>query len=141
VIYIPTSKQTSGVWGNRFADEVRIAVEGLDRFFPNKLSTKTRVAGSPAVSAQGAVDEASGLIVRDMMAFLKFFDVDLPDEHPENFYLEREWRKFANLGLAPSLRVVVAPAEYHDRLRQIVDSSKMRGFLITGPVSYIAIPD
>lgn len=58
VIYIPTSKKTFGVWGNRFAHEVRTVVEGLERFFPDKLSTKTRVAGSPAVDAQDAVDEA-----------------------------------------------------------------------------------
>lgn len=141
VIYIPTSKKTFGGWGNRFADEVRTVVEGLERFFPDKLSTRARVAGSPAVDAQDAVDEASGLIVRDMMAFLKFFDVDLPDDHPENFYLEREWRKFASLGLAPSLRVVVTPAEYHEPLKQLVDSAKMRGFSITGPVNYISIPD
>lgn len=142
VVYIPYSEKAHGNWGNRFAGEVRTVLDGLDRFFPDSPSSKSRIAGSPAVDAQDAVDEASGLIARDLQAFLKFWNVDHPDDHPENFYMEREWRKFGNLGLAPCLREIVAPLEFHDDLKAIV--AELRAgelYLIDSPIRYTSISE
>jgi hypothetical protein len=115
-------------------------LNGLDRFFPDGPSSRSRVAGSPAVDAQDAVDEASGLITRDLQAFLKFWNVDYPDDHPENFYMEREWRKFGNLPLAPCLREIVAPIEFHDDLKTIIAGLRAgERYLINGPIRYTSI--
>ena len=142
VVYIPYSEKAHGNWGKRFADEVQTVLDGLDKFFPDSPSLRTRVAGSPAADAQDAVDEASGLIARDLQAFLKFWNVDHPDDHPENFYMEREWRKFGNLPLAPCLREIVAPSEFHRDLQAIIAEARAGDrYLIDGPLSYISIAE
>lgn len=140
VIYIPFSERIYGHWGKRFSGDVQTVLDGLDLFFPDSPETRTRIAGAPAADAQDAVDEASGLISRDFQAFLKFWDVDLPDGHPENFYLEREWRKFGNLELALCLREIVAPPVYHQDLMKIIDGHQQRGqYHIAGPVNCISV--
>ena len=50
------------------------------------------------------------VLLQNFLAFIKPFDADLPDDHLENYYLEREWRKFGNLIFKPKdvSRVVVA---------------------------------
>lgn len=140
VIYIPYSEKAHGNWGKRFAGEVRTVLDGLDYFFPDSPPARSRVAGSPAIDAQDAVDEASGLITRDLQAFLKFWNVDHPDDHPENFYMEREWRKFGNLELALCLREIVAPLEFHDELKTIIAGLRTgKRYLIDGPIRYTSI--
>ena len=49
------------------------------------------------------------------------FDADLPDDSPDNYYLEREWRKHGNLKFTPAdvVRVIVASG-FEDRLRSDV---------------------
>lgn len=140
VIYIPCSDiprfgKIYGNWGRKFAGRVRQVLGGLERFFPN--TPPVRSVGLPAVDAQEAVDEATTLIERDFQAFLKFWEVDLPEDHPENYYMEREWRTFGNLGLAPCLREIVAPSEFHDDLRAIIAGHWVsQNFLIDGPICY-----
>lgn len=142
VVYIPYSEKVYGNWGKRFASEVRTVLDGLNRFFPDSPSPRSRVAGSPPVDAQDAVDEASGLIARDLQPFLKFWNVDHPDDHPENFYMEREWRKFGSLGLAPCLREIVAPLEFHDHLKAIIAGLRVGDrYLIDGPIRYTSISE
>ena len=88
------------------------------------------------------MDEATSLIERELQAFLKFWNVDLPEDHPENFYMEREWRKFGNLPLAPCLREIVAPASFHADLQAILAGHWVtQNFLIDGPIHYISISD
>jgi hypothetical protein len=121
VIYVPFSRKSHGSWGARFPAEVNSVLDGLDRFFPDTPWEQSRIAGSPARDVQEAADLASSLITRDVQAFLKFWDVDLPEDHPENFYMEREWRKFGNLALASCLQEIIAPRMYHDTLRELLD--------------------
>lgn len=33
----------------------------------------------------------------EVLAFIKAFHADLPQDHPNNYYMEREWRKYGNL--------------------------------------------
>lgn len=141
VIYIPFSKKSCGNWGARFPRLVDSVLEGLDRFFPDSPDSRSKIVGASAKDAQGAADEASSLITRDVQAFLKFWDVDLPEDHPENFYMEREWRKFGNLGLALCLEEIIAPPQYHDALRSIVESLRTGGRYLIGELEFTSIPD
>lgn len=33
----------------------------------------------------------------NQMAYVKLFDATLPDDHPDNYYMEREWRSLGNI--------------------------------------------
>lgn len=33
----------------------------------------------------------------NQMAYIKLFDASLPDNHPDNYYMEREWRSIGNI--------------------------------------------
>jgi hypothetical protein len=59
------------------------------------------------------------ILEKDVLAFIKSFDADLPDDDPKNYYLEREWRKFGNFVFSPSTiqHVVVAPGFQERALR------------------------
>jgi hypothetical protein len=142
VIYIPKAPREPTSMVNTFTKDAMQVMWDLNKHFPGEegTTTRSRVAGSPATSPEEAVDLAESLIRRDFLAFLKVFNVDLPDDHPENYYMEREWRKFGHMNLAMSLRCVVAPQEYHDRLRELVDSAHSRGFWLSTPVEYISVP-
>lgn len=35
--------------------------------------------------------------IANQMAYIKLFDATLPDDHPDNYYMEREWRSLDNI--------------------------------------------
>src|SRR5260370_30633322 len=52
-----------------------------------------------------------------VFSFVKFFDHRLPDDHPDNYYFEREWRLIGNLQFEPGdIRTIVVPRSYAERL-------------------------
>lgn len=61
-----------------------------------------------------------------VFSFVKFFDPDLPDDHPDNYYLEREWRVVGNVPFTlADVSHVLVPAAYERRLR--ADLPDLRG--------------
>jgi hypothetical protein len=59
-----------------------------------------------------------GFLVYHFFNFVKFYDEGLPADHPENYYMEREWRIFGNLvfGLG-DVRRVIFPVHFARRFR------------------------
>lgn len=56
---------------------------------------------------------------REVFSFMKFFDADEAEDHPDNYYMEREWRKWGNLQFAlGDVHRVILPKEYISRFRQ-----------------------
>ena len=54
-----------------------------------------------------------------IFSFLKFFDESKPEEDPENFYMEREWRILGNLRFTlGDIRRIILPESYAPRLRE-----------------------
>jgi hypothetical protein len=97
-------------------------------FFDHLVADLNRILLSPLpADAQAHSDDAPREVqtrvlfdlTRHVFAFMKFFDESLPEEHPENFYLEREWRVagFVRFELHDVQRVYVAPG-YGDRIER-----------------------
>jgi len=62
---------------------------------------------------------------------VKFFDHTLPDDHPNNFYMEREWRVVGNVQFSlPEVVRVLVPSQYGTQLRKDVPE-------FTGQVTFI----
>lgn len=118
VIYLPEVPRDPFLIVNGLGERILQCAKDLDQFFPGPegVSYSSRTMGAPAVDAADAADQAQTALVRDVLAFIKVFDVTLPEDHPENFYMEREWRKYGNMPLKETLREVIAPAEYHTAL-------------------------
>jgi hypothetical protein len=53
-----------------------------------------------------------------ILCYLKFFDHNLPDDSPQNYYFEREWRVFGNIQFVlEDVKRVLIPSEYARRFR------------------------
>jgi hypothetical protein len=83
------------------------------------LETRKRVGwGRVPNSPDEAISSTSNLFLKEFLAFVKPFDSTLEDDNSENYYMEREWRKFGNLELRPGyVRKIVVAADYVDRLK------------------------
>ena len=70
---------------------------------------------------ENSIDDLKFFFNFQVFSFLKFFDHTLMDSHPENYYLEREWRVLGNVPfrLEDTSRVIL-PASYAERFRSDV---------------------
>jgi hypothetical protein len=116
VIYIPKISRSSSAINNTFCERVVTVWNGLQMFFPDMPISSTRVLGDDPKSPIEAVDMAESELAQ-MLAFVKTFDVDLRIVHTQNYYMEREWRKFGNLPLHMPLREIIAPRDCVESLR------------------------
>ncbi len=73
---------------------------------------------TPGVSAEQAIGGMFSMFAKDFLAFVKVFDCTLGDDHPENYYMEREWRKYQYLRFEAGQvgTIIVAPG-FGDRAR------------------------
>ncbi len=54
-----------------------------------------------------------------LFSYLKFFDHTLSENHPDNYYFEREWRVVGNIKFnIENVRRVLIPSKYAKRLRE-----------------------
>lgn len=118
VIYVPVINDNLGGLNNYLCQEALNAWNGIREHFPLPDVDRSRVVGSKPESASDSANLAKNFIAKDVLAFVKTFDPTLPDQHPLNYYMEREWRKVAKLDLHLPLREIVAPASYHARLKE-----------------------
>jgi hypothetical protein len=68
----------------------------------------------PEVAALASRDlQMMVFLVTQIFGFMKTFDETLPDEHPENYYMEREWRRLGNLRFEPAnVAAILVPLEF-----------------------------
>jgi hypothetical protein len=116
VVYVPTTRYVGGGINNYLAKDVMNAWKGLEKFFPDDTEDRSRTLGAPAKTADEALHLAQTTLSH-LLAYIKTFDVALPEDSPKNFYMEREWRKQGKLELQLPLREIIAPAQNHEQLQ------------------------
>jgi len=119
VIYVPTRADNDGSpYGTTLLKNVEGIYRGFHQQFmesmplpPNRMRALGGIPISPSTSAR----EMHNMFIKDFLAFIKPFDSELSDDHPEYYYAEREWRKYGNLVFEPGnvRRVVVADGFEH----------------------------
>lgn len=114
VMYFPLSATDSASPYGRSALK---DIEAVYRAFVKLVVDRTdgqlgpRLVGSEPEDQAQATLEVAKTLEREFLAFLKPFNADLAIETFDNFYLEREWRKYGNMEASSSTVSVVYIAE------------------------------
>lgn len=76
------------------------------------LAVASRRIGTAPKSAAEFLHAVDAMIGVALIAFIKAYDETLPESHPDNYYMEREWRRLGNMRFEPDDvgRVVVPTA-------------------------------
>jgi len=83
-----------------------------------KLSEEEGVQAIRVFKEIQAYFALADFIEHHIFCFMKFFDSTLPDDHPENFYMEREWRVVGNVTFdLNSVTRVILPKEFGPKFR------------------------
>jgi hypothetical protein len=139
VIYMPLqpSNPYAG-WGTIYCETMLHDTEQIWRGFrehvvdPVEGKSRSRSLGAKPASDKEAVMAMDDIFTHHFLAFIKPFNSDLPDDHPDNFYFEREWRKLGNLPFQPrEVAHVLVASDYVDRLEN--DRSVYSGKIMAAP--------
>ncbi len=85
--------------------------------------TLKRIAGTEDERAaiSGEWDKLLDTLEWHLFPFLKFFDETSAEADPDNFYMEREWRRLGNVHFqAADVSRVIVPESYATRLRRAI---------------------
>lgn len=114
VMYIPMrSDDYLSIHGLTLLRDIEATVKGFKEHAVDKLDEsvcETRSLGAKPASQEEAVSRTHQMVLKDFLAFLKPFNSELHIRDPENYYMEREWRKYGNMKFETEQisRVVVA---------------------------------
>ena len=100
VTYIPMySSDSTGIKGSTFLDDVQAITSGYRKHIYETLGPTAveRTTRREPESPNDANKQLYDLVAREFLAFLKPYDAELPENDPDNYYMEREWRKYGNL--------------------------------------------
>lgn len=112
VFYIPTNALRSGqVPQGQYMDEI---AKKWGRFFC-EIRPQLKKENSPWLKNLQEIDQ---FLAWEVFSYTKCFEDGLADDHPDNFYMEREWRKLGGVqfDLSDVCRVIL-PSMYAARFR------------------------
>jgi hypothetical protein len=131
VTYIPMrSDDWQSIHGKTLLRDIEAKVKG---FYKQVISvskikeTISRSLGSEPQTAEDACQQVHDMLMKDFVAFVKPFNSELPPYHPDNYYMEREWRKYGNMKFVEEqvTRVIVSVG-YKDRAEKDLPEYKGR---------------
>jgi hypothetical protein len=125
VIYFPMQpSDPHGGWGTIHCETALNDLEQIWRGFREQLvdsiaaDSWTRSLGEKPKTQNDAIKAMDDAFTQQFLAFIKPFNSELPDNDPNNFYLEREWRRYGNLRFQPNdVSRVLTERSYVDRLK------------------------
>jgi hypothetical protein len=95
-------------------EETYKALSGLGNPKPNET---TSYFHESLHTSEKIVSRTEEIFSRDFLAFVKVFNSELPTDHPENYYTEREWRKYQNFVFEPNeVCTIVVASRFRKRL-------------------------
>jgi hypothetical protein len=132
VIYIPLHRNNFlSIHGINMLNDLEQVYRGFQEQVIEPISKPiwSSTMGEKPNSSEDACLSIDSILTKEFLSYLKPFDAELPDEHPDNFYLEREWRKFGNLPFqVTEIQNVLVAKEYAQKLEseRPVYSDKIR---------------
>ncbi len=99
VTYFPynTGHNLPSIHGSALLRDIENVFRGIIRQLENESRPQnSRLFGEEPTNREEAIEASIRMIQKDFLSFLKPFDSSLAEEDPNNFYMEREWRKFGN---------------------------------------------
>lgn len=120
VTYIPIySGDNLGISGRTLIRDIESVVKGFYQFYIKEEEKDEecnfRGLGSLPKDARGAVSVLESTLLKDFIGFIKPFNSELNMDDPDNYYMEREWRKLGNIKFEENVvRTVVIMRDYED---------------------------
>lgn len=115
VTYIPTrADDVLGIGGATLLRDVEAVFKGYNALVSSQLPESdepySRGLGSAPRTRDEAIELMEAIVEKYFLSFLKPFNSELDVDDPENFYMEREWRKYGKLMFSPEDVVAVVVA-------------------------------
>ena len=110
VMYIPTGPIDRVLTTHRKAilNDLEAVYRGFNQHVTSKHDNSqdervrtSRSLGKVPTDERSAIKAMDSVFVKHFLAFLKPFDMELSNDDPKNYYMEREGRKFGNLEFKP----------------------------------------
>jgi len=121
VTYIPMrSDDWRSNHGLTLLRDIEATVKGFNQHIVKKNTvqqSKPRSLGKIPDTTQETITCLESMIYKDFLAFIKPFNSELADDDPNNFYMEREWRKYGNMKFEPvNLTKIFVAKGYKERV-------------------------
>lgn len=120
-MYVP---MRSDDWQSHYGLTLLRNIEAVVKSFNEQVlqkqpseNSKSRHLGEKPSSTADAISAIQSILLKDFLAFIKPYNSELPNTHQQNYYMEREWRKYGNMKFQANQvsRLVVAKG-YKQRL-------------------------
>jgi Putative abortive phage resistance protein AbiGi, antitoxin len=119
VMYFPLfPNDKREIFGRGLVNHIEAHFKAFNELAINpELKHRDRYFGSAPKTKEESIHGMWDIFVKEFLAFIKPFDSSLDNNHSDNFYMEREWRKFGNLCFETShVRTIVVANGYKEPL-------------------------
>ncbi len=125
VMYIPMRNDDwASINGCTLLTDLEAIYKGYHQLVSSKLPDNEkaldRSLGNIPDTESQAIKAMENAMVKDLLSFIKPFNSHLNENHRDNFYMEREWRKHGNMKFNPTdVDTIVVATGFMARLKQI----------------------
>lgn len=119
VMYVPLHPDDGlSIYGRTLLRDIEAVFRSLQDTTQDLPPLTRRHLGRQLGSLQESAQVAHTILGKVVLAFLKPFDAALDESNPENYYMEREWRRLGNVCFEPvQVGRILVPESYVARLK------------------------